>query len=63
MSTRENAIEYFIDIASQYDDYYEIKSRVESLFDSLLYEGEVTQEDYDYVLEHWDELLNEHGIE
>ena len=54
----ENAIKTFIEIAEDSEDYYEIKDELRSLHSF----GDITDAEYDYILENWDNLLKEHGL-
>lgn len=38
-------------------DEYEECDEIEDALNSLLSEEEITEEEYDYCLEHWDEIL------
>lgn len=54
----EEAIELFIDIAEQNEDVEAIIDELRNLNSA----GEITDEEYDYILQHWDELLQQHGL-
>ena len=47
--------ELFQDLATKAVDYYELKSYVEGMWES----GEFSDEEYDLVMEHWEEWLDE----
>lgn len=49
----EEVKELFQDLAEQAIDYYELKSYVEGMWGS----GEFSDEEYDMIMEHWDEWL------
>lgn len=51
----EKLKEFFIDIASQYATYEEIIEDIRSLNS----ENVISDEEYNYILEHWDEWINE----
>ena len=55
---KQQAEELFIDIAMQYEEYDDIKDRIRGL-NSF---GELTDEQYDYILENWDKLLKKHNL-
>jgi hypothetical protein len=54
----EHATELFIDIASQYEEYDDIKDRIRGLHSF----GELTDDEYDYIITEWDNLLAEYGL-
>lgn len=54
----EHAEELFIDIAQQYEEYYDIKDRIRGLHSY----GELTDEEYDYIISEWDNLLSKHNL-
>ena len=54
----EHARETFRSIASQYETYDEIKESIRSLHSA----DELTDEEYDYILEEWDNMLAEFGL-
>lgn len=45
--------ELFQDLARQSSDYYELEDYVQSMQEC----GEITDEEYDFIVEHWDEWL------
>lgn len=51
----EKVKELLFDLFDRYDTYEEIIAD----FRSLASEGEVTDQEYDYCLAHWDDLLEE----
>lgn len=54
----QDAIDYFIGIVQDCDDdYYEIIKQLRSLES----EGTITTDDYNYITEHWDEILSQYG--
>lgn len=55
---RENkysAIDYFKDMLSDEENYPDAESIIDGLR-SLLSNGEITEDDYNYVMQHWDEI-------
>lgn len=50
--------ELFQDLAKQSVDYYELEGYVEGELDG----GEITEEEYDYIVDHWCRWLNEAGL-
>lgn len=51
--TKKELKELFQDLAKQATDYYELKSYLDGMFDC----HEITDEEYDFIVEHWDEWL------
>lgn len=56
--SRIKAEEYFVDIASKHEDYDDIIDEIRSLNS----ENEITDEDYTYLLENWDNLLRKYNL-
>ena len=54
----EHAREIFKSIAEQYETCEEITDCIRSLVSV----GELTQEEYDYILQEWDNMLAEFGL-
>ena len=55
---KQKAEELFIEIAKQYEEHDDIKDRIRGLHSY----GELTDEEYDYIIENWDSLLAEHNL-
>ena len=55
---RRKLEELFIDVAKSHEDYYDIKSQIRSLHSCDM----ITDEDYNYILAEWDNLLIKHGL-
>lgn len=55
---KQLAEKLFIDIAEQYEDVYEIKDRLRGLNSN----NKITDEEYDYILQEWDNLLAKHNL-
>lgn len=55
---QDKAIETFVDIAKQYDNYDDIKDRIRSLHSF----GELTDAQYNYILDEWDNMLADNGL-
>lgn len=49
----EEVKELFQDLAKQSNDYYELESYVQSIWSV----GDLTDEEYDLIVDHWDEWL------
>lgn len=49
----EEVKELFQDLAKQSNDYYELESYVQSIWSV----GDLTDEEYDMIVDHWDEWL------
>ena len=54
----EEIKDLFLDLAKQSGDYYELESYVQGELDG----GEFTEEEYDYINDHWEEWLDEAGL-
>lgn len=54
----EHAREIFKSIAEQYETCEEIKDSIRSLVSV----NELTEEEYDYILQEWDNMLVEFGL-
>ena len=54
----EEIKDLFLDLAKQSTDYYELESYVQGELES----GEFTEEEYDYINDHWEEWLDEAGL-
>ena len=48
----------FQDLAKQSVDYYELESYIQGELDG----DEITEEEYDYINDHWEEWLDEEGL-
>ena len=48
----------FVDTAKQFEEYDDIKDKIRSLHSC----GELTDSEYDYILENWDEFLVKHNL-
>lgn len=48
----------FVDTAKQFEEYNDIKDKIRSLHSC----GELTDNEYDYILENWDEFLIKHNL-
>lgn len=49
------AVDYFKDMLSDEENYPDAESIIDGLR-SLLSNGEITEDDYNYVMQHWDEI-------
>lgn len=54
----EDAIELFVDIAEQEEDCDAIIDQLRSLNTC----GDISEEEYDYIIDKWDDILEEHGL-
>ena len=54
----EHAIDLFVDIAKQYEEYDYIKDRIRGLHSF----GELSDKEYDYIIENWDTILKQHNL-
>lgn len=54
----EHAEEIFISIAKQYEECDDIKDRIRGLHSY----GELTDEEYDYIISEWDTMLAKHNL-
>ena len=54
----EHARKVFKSIAEQYETYDDIKEHIRSLHST----DELTDEEYDYILLEWDNMLKEFGL-
>ena len=54
----KKAVEYFVDIAKRHDTYEEIKEELRSLHSC----DELTDDEYNYLLEEWDNILIEYNL-
>ena len=54
----EQAIDLFIGIAQQYEEYDDIKDRIRGLHSF----GELSDTEYDYIIQNWDNILKEHNL-
>ena len=54
----EEIKELFQDLAEQSVDYYELESYVQGELSS----GVITEEEYDYIVDQWDNWLKEAGL-
>ena len=54
----EKAIELFVDIAKQEEDCDAILEKLRSLNSC----GDVSDEEYNYIIDKWDDILKEHGL-
>ena len=48
----------FVSIAEQYEEHDDIKDRVRGLHSY----GEISDEEYDYIIQEWDNILVKHGL-
>ena len=48
----------FVDIAKQYVEYNDIKDRIRGLHSF----GELSDKEYDFIIENWDNLLEKHNL-
>lgn len=55
---KEKAEEYFINIASQYEEYWDIKDSIRNLHSCDV----LTDDEYNYILQEWDNLLKKHNL-
>lgn len=49
----EEVKDLFQDLAKKADDYYELESYVQGMWES----GEFSDEEYDMIVDHWDEWI------
>lgn len=54
----KKAVEYFVDIARRNETYEEIKEELRSLHSSDV----ITDDEYNYLLEEWDNILIEYNL-
>ena len=55
---KQQAVETFVDIAKQYNNYDDIKDRIRGLHSS----DELTDAQYDYIIQEWDNILADNGL-
>lgn len=57
METQE-LIKTFVDIAKEHEDCEDILEELRGLASF----GEVSQDEYNYIIQNWDNILREHGL-
>ena len=55
---RDRIEKLFVSIAEQYEEHDDIKDRVRGLHSY----GEISDEEYDYIIQEWDNMLVKHGL-
>ena len=57
-SNRTIAIDLFVNLAKQYEDVDDILDGLRSLNSK----GDISDNNYDYICNHWDEILKNHNL-
>ena len=55
---QDKAVELFVSIAEQYEEYDDIKDRIRGLHSY----GELSDAQYNYILDEWDNILIDKGL-